>query len=68
MCAQHCRTAGAHFGDIGWVAHDRGDLHQILDLHTGGAQLRLQIPPRQRTLRLGVVRDAAIGSYADLPT
>ena len=54
-------------GDIGWVAHDRGDLHQILNLHTGSTQLCLQIPPRQRALRLGVIRDAAIGSDADLP-
>jgi len=35
--AQHRRTASAHFGNISWVVHDRGDLHQILDLHTGGA-------------------------------
>jgi hypothetical protein len=39
---------GTYFGDIGWVAHDRGDLHQTPDLHTGSAELRLQIPPRQR--------------------
>jgi len=26
------------------------DLHQIPDLHTGSAELRLQIPPRQRAL------------------
>ena len=64
MCAQHCCAAGSHRGDIGRVAHDRGDLHQILDLHASSAQLCLQIAPSQRGLRLGVGWDAAIGGDA----
>ncbi len=62
------RATGAHRSDIGRVAHDRGNLHQIPDLHTGGTQLRPQIPPSQCALRLGVFWDTAISSNADLPT
>src|SRR5271169_6460373 len=68
MCAQHRRASGTYGGDVARIAHDRGDLHQILDLHPGGAQLRLQIPPCQRALCLGVFGDVAIDGDADLPT
>ena len=60
MRVQHRRTARAYFGDVGWIAHDRSDHYQILDLDTGGAQLCLQVPPCQGTLRPGIFQHAAV--------
>src|SRR5262249_49274359 len=68
VLAQNRRAPGADRGDIGWVWHDCGDLHEVRDLHARGPQLRLQVSPGQRALRFGVTGDAAVDGDANLAT
>jgi len=66
MCAQDVRTAGAACGDVVRIGDDCGDLHEILDSHSGSTQLSPQVSPCQGGLCLGTFRGAAVGRYANL--